>query len=124
MQKIIRLTLRIMPALFWIALAVVAALMLMTLSPPKVKFYYIDKVEHAFVFMVLAGMGFTAWSQRKRIVILGLALFGAVMEVAQEIFTSYRQATVGDWLADLVGIMLAYIIYRYYVNHGLHLGKC
>lgn len=102
-----------MPTLFWIALAVVTVLMLITLTPPKIKFNYVDKVEHAFVFTVLAAMALIAWPQRKRAIFIGLAIFGAVMELAQQAFTAYRQATWGDWAADIVGILIALVIFHY-----------
>lgn len=113
MQKIFNKILRIMPVLFWIALAVVTVFMLITLSPPKIKLSYIDKVEHAFVFIILTSMGLIAWPQRKRIIFVGLTIFGAATELAQQAFTAYRQATVGDWAADVAGILIALAIFYY-----------
>ncbi len=113
MHKLYQHILRIMPVLFWIALAVVTVLMLITLAPPKIKFSYFDKLEHALVFMILAGMALIAWPQRKRIIFIGLTIFGGAMELAQQAFAAYRQATFGDWAADIVGILIAIIIYFY-----------
>jgi VanZ family protein len=39
---------------------------------------------------------------------LGLTVFGALMEVLQGVLTTTRQPSVFDWVADVVGILLAW----------------
>ena len=43
-----------------------------------------------------------------RWVIVGLILFGGLMEVLQGLLTVTRQPSTLDWLADIVGILLAW----------------
>lgn len=111
MHKLVQLILRAMPTLFWVAMLVVTYLLLTNLAPPNIKVEYVDKLEHAFVFMGLTCMALIAWPQRKRLVFIGLTIFGGAMELAQQAFASYRQATWGDWAADIAGILIALIIY-------------
>jgi VanZ family protein len=122
MKKIIQQILRLMPTLFWVAMLVVTYLLLANLAPPNIKVEYVDKLEHAFVFMGLTCMALIAWPQRKRLVFIGLTIFGGAMELAQQAFASYRQATLGDWAADIVGILIALIIFHVLAKRRSKLG--
>ena len=84
--------------------------MLIELQPKKDGIPYIDKFEHAFVFIWLTITGCLAYSQKKSWVYAGLIALGALYEVLQALFTITRQASVYDWLADITGIILAVII--------------
>ena len=68
-------------------------------SPPGV-----DKVVHAALFAVLALTG--RWAGISRTVLAAvLVLYAAVSEVVQGLIG--RDATLGDWIADVVGLLLA-----------------
>ncbi len=98
---------RFMPAIFWLLVAIVSVLMLIELHPKTNAIPYIDKFEHAFVFSALTVSGCLAYAQKKPWVYAGLVALGALYEVLQALFTVTRQASVYDWLADVVGILIA-----------------
>ena len=98
---------RFMPLFFWLLIVIVSVLMLIELQPKKNAIPYIDKFEHAFVFILLTTTGCLAYGQKKSRVYAGLIALGALYEVLQALFTITRQASVYDWLADIVGIAIA-----------------
>jgi VanZ family protein len=110
MQKILHAINRFMPLLFWLLIAIITVLMLIELQPKKDSLPYVDKVEHAIVFIALTLTGSLAYPQQKQRLYAGLISLGALYEVLQALFTITRQASVYDWLADVVGIMLAIAI--------------
>ena len=81
--------------------------MLIELKPTTDGIPNIDKLEHAFVFIVLTMTGCLAYAQKKPRVYAGLFALGALYEVLQALLTVTRQASVYDWLADIVGILIA-----------------
>lgn len=92
--------------LFWIALGSLLALALLP-SPTVEEFMlFSDKVMHALAFSVLATLGF--WSYPKRIVyvVIGLLLYGALIEFFQAL-TETRAPEWADWLSDALGILIA-----------------
>ncbi|MBC7757113.1 MAG: VanZ family protein [Bdellovibrio sp.] len=98
---------RLMPAIFWLLVVAVSVLMLIELKPSTDGLPYIDKFEHAFVFMLLAVTGSLAYNHKKPRVYAGLIALGALYEVLQALLTVTRQASVYDWLADIAGILIA-----------------
>ena len=107
MQRLLPTIMRFMPLIFWLLIAVVSVLMLIELKPSTSSIPYIDKFEHAFVFILLTTTGCLAYAQKKPWVYAGLIALGALYEVLQALFTVTRQASVYDWLADIVGIAIA-----------------
>ena len=101
---------RFMPLIFWLLIALVSILMLIELQPKNDGIPYIDKVEHTFVFILLSITGCLAYVQKKQWVYAGLIALGALYELLQALFTTTRQASVYDWLADIAGIMLTVMI--------------
>ena len=99
-----------MPLIFWLLVAIVTMLMLIELQPTTDGIPYIDKCEHAFVFILLTTTGCLAYSQKKQWVYAGLIALGALYEVLQALLTITRQASVYDWLADIAGIILAVML--------------
>jgi VanZ family protein len=75
-------------------------------SPPGV-----DKLVHAGLFLVLA---FTSRWAGIREVLVGVALVGyaAVSEVVQGTDLVGRDASAGDWVADVVGVALGLLLWR------------
>lgn len=107
MQCLLSLIMRFMPLIFWLLVIVVSVLMLIELKPTTDGIPNIDKLEHAFVFIVLTITGCLAYVQQKPRIYAGLIALGALYEVLQALFTVTRQASVYDWLADLLGILIA-----------------
>ena len=70
------------------------------IAPPGV-----DKVVHASLFAALALSGRWAGIRRTPLVAL-LVLYGAGSEVVQGLAPLDRDASVGDWLADVAGMLL------------------
>ena len=96
---------RILPSLFWAAL--VATFVLSTLPATPVPEAVSDKVQHLTAFALLAGLAAAAYPKRSPLRIgIGLAAFGAAIELIQLIPALNRYGDVGDWIADLAGIAL------------------
>ncbi|CAA6827400.1 MAG: Unknown protein [uncultured Sulfurovum sp.] len=74
---------------------------------PFLNFYHADKVVHVFAFFVLSFLLNRSSSNiSKRIRnMLSLLAFGILIEILQS-FTGYRDVSLGDVLADLLGILL------------------
>ena len=68
-----------------------------------------DKTNHLLGFGVLAVLGLRAWPRRTLRVALGLMVFGALIEGLQAL-TTHRSAEWGDWLADLLGLLLGAVL--------------
>ena len=81
--------------------------MLIELKPQATNYMYVDKLQHIVVFVTLTLIGLYAYPINKRAVIIGLILFGLAIEILQSTFTLTRQASLADWLADIVGLILA-----------------
>ena len=96
-----------MSLIFWLLVAVISVLMLIELKPTTDGIPNIDKLEHAIVFITLTITGCLAYVQQKPRIYAGLIALGALYEVLQALFTVTRQASVYDWLADIVGILIA-----------------
>lgn len=98
---------RFMPLIFWLLIVIVSVLMLIELKPTTDGIPYLDKFEHAVVFIALSITGSLAYAQHKQRVYIGLIALGALYEVLQALCTITRQASIYDWLADVVGILIA-----------------
>jgi VanZ family protein len=73
--------------------------------------YGVDKVVHAALF---AAQAFTArWAGVGRGVAAGLmVLWAAVSEALQGTDLVGRDASLGDWLADVVGVLVGLLLWR------------
>ena len=96
--------------LFWFAMAATLLLSLLPPSgiPPALTFW--DKAQHALGFVVLAWLALASGMRTQR-VLVGLLLWGAVIELLQSL-TSWRQGDVWDWVADAVGVLMGCLLYR------------
>jgi hypothetical protein len=73
-------------------------------APPGV-----DKLVHAALFCALALTG--RWAGIARVVLApGLILYAAVSEVLQGMVG--RDAAVGDWVADVIGVLLGLLAWQ------------
>jgi hypothetical protein len=74
-------------------------------APPGV-----DKLVHGSVFALLAVTG--RWAGIARGVLTGLlVLYGAVSEIVQGVPALDRDPAVGDWVADVVGVLLGLLLW-------------
>ena len=107
MPHLFKLLLPLLKPLFWLLLVLTTFLMLIELKPQTAGYIYGDKLQHAIIFMVIALIGLFAYSHKKWFVLGGLIMFGLSIEVLQSSFTLTRQASLADWIADIVGIAIA-----------------
>lgn len=97
-------------AAFWVAFVAVGVLSLLPPALPLPTTGW-DKSNHVLAFMTMALLGAACWPARRVQVLLGLAAYGAAIEVAQSL-TGIRIGDWVDWVADLAGLALAFIAWR------------
>lgn len=103
---------RSMARLLWRALFVLVVVLLLRLALQdhlEVRpdwFPQADKLRHALAFALLWLLGWKAQWGSVRHLALGLLALGVGIEVAQWAFTLTREASLGDVLADGVGMAL------------------
>jgi VanZ family protein len=105
-----------LPYLFMLLLMLVTYLMLIELPPKEGGWPYWDKVQHIAVFVMLTSLALLAFPKGRWQSAVGLAIYGAVIEWAQGAWTITRMPSVGDWLADVVGIAISLIVYSWLVR--------
>ena len=74
---------------------------------------YSDKFVHAGLFALLGALAVRSWllaPQRLRVVV-GLLLLGVLTEALQSRIPG-RSASLGDWLADALGLALGFLLAR------------
>lgn len=69
-----------------------------------------DKVMHLLIFLVLTSLFQASFSTHWRWPLLTMAAYGALIEILQGM-TPVRSADIFDWLADMVGAILALMLY-------------
>lgn len=72
-----------------------------------------DKLVHASLFVVLGCLAARSWlqpGQRWRVV-LALLLLGGLTEALQAVIPG-RSASLGDWLADALGLALGWMLWQ------------
>jgi VanZ family protein len=91
-------------AAFWAA-ATFAFVMAVLPHPPEVPGQPNDKVEHVVAFATLAALASFAYSRTSLPrLLVGLSLFGALIEVVQAIPALQRDSDIKDWVADTVAV--------------------
>ena len=96
--------------LFWGA-ALFAFVMAVLPHPPEFPGQPSDKIQHVAAFATLGLLGAWAFARKPVLLLLGgLSLFGALIEVTQSIPSLHRDADVKDWVADTVACGLALAI--------------
>ena len=102
-----------MRLLFWAA-AVFA--LVMALLPPEPGTSFIpDKVQHAVAFGVLGLLGCFAYPKlRAYWLILGLSVFGALIELAQGTSFINRDCDPLDWLTDTIACAAVVLAVRWW----------
>ena len=75
--------------------------------PPQLPGQVDDKIQHIIAFAVLGLLAGFAYPHARIVVLLvGLSLFGAAIEVLQTIPALHRDGDPADWLADTVAAAL------------------
>jgi len=92
-----------MKTAFWTLVLVTLWLSLIPADQVPSSLHFWDKAQHALGFAGLAVTGLLAYPSYARRVILGLALLGVGIEVAQWL-TGWRQGDWVDWAADCTGL--------------------
>jgi VanZ family protein len=104
-------------AMFWLACAGVATLSLLPVDElPRITLDLWDKAQHAAGFFLLGMLGLKAYPNDFVRVCIGLLLFGALIEVAQDA-SGWRTGDVLDGLADSVGLALAAAVMKHHLRH-------
>ena len=76
----------------------------------SVSIHFIDKFYHFVEFSLCAGLVYCAWSYKKNYILFLLIIFAASDEIHQY-FIPGRSSSIFDFIADLVGILMVYIIF-------------
>ncbi len=91
---------RLYVILFWAA-ALFAFVMAVLPHPPQLPAG--DKFQHMLAFAVLAGLAVLAYPRASMVwLLLGLAGFGALIEIVQLIPQLHRDSDWHDWVADIL----------------------
>jgi hypothetical protein len=101
---------RLWPAVFWLCFAAVAVLALLPREQAVALASVGDKFQHIMAFATLALLGRLAFPRLGGLrLLLGLSLFGALIEVLQAIPWLHRDSDPIDWIADTLaaGTVLA-----------------
>jgi VanZ family protein len=101
-------------AIFWAA-ACFAFVMAIVPQPPQVPGEPNDKVQHIMAFATLALLGSFAYPKAALTrLLIGLSIFGALIEVVQAIPALHRDSDVLDWLADTLAVIVVLLIVRWW----------
>ena len=102
----------IVQLIFWGAVTIVTVLSLLPGDYlPPIAFNVWDKAQHALGFLLLGLLGLNAYPNSIVRVVFGLLTYGAAIELAQAA-TGWRYGDWQDWLANAVGVSLAYGFWR------------
>lgn len=118
-----------LPAFFWsVAIPLLSLASFRNLPDvPVLRFQGLDKVIHLLMYAALTSFWLYPISMKRRTqpaimlgVVLAAGLYGALMEVCQAVFTTYRSFDIFDILANLGGAMIAaagfYLYSKWRVN--------
>lgn len=106
------ISVRVYRITFWCLLAAVAIMSMVSFYSPKQIFDWQDKLHHLLAYAVLFWFLLGAYGKQQKIWKLGvcLAVFSGLIEIAQS-YTGHRQAELMDLMANIAGILLAYLLY-------------
>jgi hypothetical protein len=104
----------ILRLLFWAA-ALFAFVMAVLPHPPELPGHPSDKVQHIAAFAVLGLLGSLAYPRlAHRRILIGLSLFGALIEIVQSIPALHRDSDPLDWLADTIACAMVLFAVRWW----------
>lgn len=103
--------------MIFLAAAALAFVMAVLPHPPRLPGEPSDKLLHILAFLVLGGLSALAFPERRRLVlVLGLTLFGALIELIQAIPALNRDSDLVDLLADGVAACVSVLLVRRLVH--------
>ncbi|MGI9525612.1 MAG: VanZ family protein [Weeksellaceae bacterium] len=74
---------------------------------------YIDKIVHVLMFMALGVFIYPSYPKINPWMLTGiLVLYGISIEIMQNYLPTGRSFELADWVADIFGIILGYLIYN------------
>jgi VanZ family protein len=92
---------RLLVVAFWSA-AAFALIMASLPKPPQLPGEPSDKIQHIIAFVTLAALGAAAYPRTPLLrLLIGLATFGALIEIIQLIPPLHRDAQLTDFIADV-----------------------
>ena len=95
---------------FWAA-AAFAFVMAVLPHPPELPGEPNDKIQHIIAFATLALLGSFAYPRAVFTrLLIGLSLFGALIEVVQAIPALHRDSDVWDWVADTGAVVAVLLV--------------
>lgn len=109
----------VIPYVFWFSVVVTIILTLMPSNQIPSAIQIWDKAEHAIIFFILMFTGGVTYSKQSELVALGLISYGTAIEVAQEYLTTSRNGDKFDIVADVIGVVLGYLLFKviYHLSH-------
>jgi VanZ family protein len=79
--------------------------------PPSIPDEPNDKVQHMVAFATLTLLGSWAYRSISPLrLLLGLSLFGALIEIVQDIPVLHRDSELLDWVADTAAVVAVLVI--------------
>ncbi len=100
--------------LFWAA-AIFAFVMAVLPHPPELPGAPSDKFQHMAAFATLGLLGAWAYAETALLqLLIGLSLFGALIELVQAIPAIHRDSDPKDWLADTLAAGLVLLLIRWW----------
>jgi VanZ family protein len=97
--------------------ASIAVLSLIKLGKLPVSINNIDKIQHMIAYFFLTLSWLVALGTNKKslyIIVLSCVFYGVLMEVLQVKITTYRAGEYYDILANILGVLLAFTLFRYF----------
>lgn len=96
------------------AVLTISYMAFMPLQFPEVVGLELDKLHHVLAFLVLSWLSHVSWPKSgfNYVKIVTLVLWGAFIEIVQDQLP-YRVFSMYDFSANLVGILLYWLIYRF-----------
>lgn len=113
------MTRRIYQVILLISLSICTALFAKEIQQSGIHIDHIDKVAHFGVFFVLAFIMHHAFKWPMWLQIILLAGYGVGVELMQGMLP-YRQASVGDFIADVLGALSYYAGYLGWRTWQMH----
>lgn len=99
---------------FWTAVSFTFVMAILP-HPPEVPGQPNDKVQHVIAFATLALLGSLAYPALRLLrMLVGLSLFGALIEVVQAIPALQRDSDVRDWIADTIAAAFVLLVVRWW----------
>ena len=103
--------------LLFCAAALFAFIMAVLPQPPELPGNPSDKIQHIAAFATLGALGIWAFPRSASLrLMIGLSLFGALIEIVQAIPSLHRDSDPLDWLADTIACAIVILALRWWTR--------